>query len=274
MATEAIVSGNKTYPNAVVSSMIEDQYNTHLDALHFVTVSHDLEGTPGMKKVIRRYTATDTAEILAQGEGNSEYIAVDYTEDEVEIILIQDRFRYFDEEAMRDPKTVETGTGKIAVNLFNKTDALVMAEFGKTTNTVQAPNGKWDFDAFVDAVAAFPALAQEGQDRPEVFGFIHKEDLAELRKNLKEPLSQVEAYVRTGYVGTVNGVNLYCKANATKGEIVVATKAAVHFEVKTGTQTEYKREPNVRSNEIYGRKYGLPYLADEKYCIKLTKAAG
>ena len=38
-------------------------------------------------------------------------------------------------------------------------------------------------------------------DKPNVFALCHKEDVASLRKNLKDDLKYVEAFVRQGYIG-------------------------------------------------------------------------
>lgn len=274
MPTEALVAGNKTYPNEVLAIEFENQYNSLIDLMDYVTVKHDLEGVPGMKRKIRRYTATDGTEVLAIGEGNSETIKVDYAEEDYEVILLQNRFAYNDEEAMTDPNIVDKGLEHQVVDMYNKSNALCMAEFGKTSNYVVSATGKFDFDAFVDLVAKFPAKAQEGSDDPSalgIFAFVHKDNVAELRKNLKDDLKQIEAFVRKGYIGTVNGVSLIVDAIATKDEIVAATKKAVVYDSKTGTQVETERDANCRYNEAYMRKYGLFYLEDENVCVKLLK---
>ena len=244
MPTEALVAGNKTYPNEVVLSVeFENQYNSLIDLMDYVTVSHDLEGQPGMKVKIRRYTATDGTEVLAIGEGNEETITVDYAEEDYEVILLQNRFGYNDEQAMTDPNIVDKGIEHQVVDMFNKSNALCMAEFGKTSNYVVSATGKFDFDAFVDLVAKFPDKAQEGSDDPSklgIFAFVHKDNVAEIRKNLKDDLKQVEAFVRKGYIGTVIGVSLIVNAIAAKDQIVAATKEAVKYQSKEGTETEPK----------------------------------
>ena len=67
---------NTAYNNFFLSNEVEDQFNSHLDLVRFCTVDRTLEGTPGMKRLINVYTATDGTEILGQGEGNTKSFAI------------------------------------------------------------------------------------------------------------------------------------------------------------------------------------------------------
>ena len=96
---------------------------------------------------------------------------------------------------------------------------------------------------------------------------------AAIRKALKDDLKYVEAYVRSGYVGTVAGINLYTKKDATAGTIYGGTREAVTLFNKKGTEVEQKREPNVRLNEIFSRKYYLAALTDATKAVKITLTA-
>ena len=88
------------YDNFFLSNEVEDQYKSHLDLQQFCTVDNSLVGQPGMKRKINVYKATDGTEKLAMGAGNSKTIQVSYTEEEYEILLAQNRFEYYDEQAM------------------------------------------------------------------------------------------------------------------------------------------------------------------------------
>ena len=83
----------------------------------------------------------------------------------------------------------------------------------------------------------------------------------------------MEAYARTGYIGTVAGVNLYTKKDADKGTIIVATKEAVTLFNKKGTEVEQERDPDTRENSIWSRKYYLVALTDATKAVKITKSA-
>jgi len=267
---------NTPYPNYVLANKFEDQYQSYLDLMNFVTVDNSLVGVPGMKKKIRVYKATDgNTETLAMGEGNTKAIEVGYTEEEYEVELLQNRFMYYDEEAMTDPLIIDKGLGHQAVDMFNTANAKAMAEFQKATLSVTCT--KFDFDAFVDGVAAFPKPEQVETGGLGIFGLVHKNDVAEIRKNLKDQLSYVEAYVRTGYIGTINSVNLYVSKIATAGTIILATKDAVTYFNKKGTEVSQARDSddeNIRRNWAYMRKYGIFAFTDENWAVKLTKGTG
>jgi hypothetical protein len=92
---------NTPYENFFLGSIVEDQFNSHLDLARFVTVDTSLQGTAGMKKIINVYSATDGTEKLTQGQGNSKSITAGFTQKEYEILLAQNRFDWYDEEAMK-----------------------------------------------------------------------------------------------------------------------------------------------------------------------------
>ena len=258
---------HQAYPNYVLEKEIEDQYNSHLDLMRFCTVDNSLVGVAGDTKKIRVYSATDATEVLAMGEGNTKNIEVKYAEKEYTIHLAQNRFPYYDEELMRDPMVVDTGVRHMTTDMFNHTQADIFAEFNKAVKTVNAT--VFDFGAFVDAVALLPG---ENQEEREVFAFVHPNDKAAIRKALKDDLKYVEAYVRSGYIGTVAGVNLYVKQDAVEGTICGGTKKAVTYFNKKGVEVEQERDANIRLNEIYSRKYFLVALTDENECFKIVKA--
>ncbi len=258
---------NKLYPNHVLENRFEDQYNSKLDLMQFCTVDDSLVGVAGDKKIINTYTATDGTETLTMGEGNTKDIEVSYEAKEYTIELLQNRFPYFDEEEMNDPKVVEKGLDHMSVDMFNTANAKAMAEFKKASLNV--PVTAFDFNAFVDGAAM---LTFEGEDVP-VFALAHKNDVKEIRKNLKDSLQYVEAYIRTGYIGTVNGVSIYTSNEATEGEVILATKKAVTYFNKKGTEVEQERDANIRKNTVYSRKYGIFAFTDATQAVKLTKGA-
>ena len=258
---------NKTYPNQVLENRFEDQYNSKLDLMQFCTVDDSLVGVAGDKKVINTYTATDGTEVLEMGEGNTKDIEVSYEAKEYTIELLQNRFSYYDEEEMRDPLIVEKGLQHGVVDMFNTANKKAMAEFNKASITV--PVTAFNFDAFVDGAAMLPF---EGET-VSAFALCHKNDVKEIRKTLKDDLKYVEAYVRTGYIGTINGVSIYISNEATEGTIVLATKKAVTYFRKKGTVVEQDRNPDTRKNQVWHRQIGIFAFTDATQAVKLTKGA-
>jgi hypothetical protein len=106
-----------------------------------------------------------------------------------------------------------------------------------------------------------------------VFAFVAPEDKGDVRKALKEDLKYVEEYAKTGYIGTVAGINLYTKQDATKGTIIVGTKEAVTIFNKKGVEMEQERDANTRVNSAYSRKYYVVALTDESKAVKIVKGA-
>lgn len=255
---------NTVYENFFLSNTVEDQFNSHLDLQQFCTVDKSLVGTAGMKRIIHTYRATNGTEKLTIGQGNSKSIEVSYTPVEYEIALAQNRFKWYDEHAMTDPMLVPVGMKHAGTDMFNTVQGDVYGEFAKTG--IEVPATAFDFDAFVDASAA---LNLENVEGVSIFAFVCPKDKAKVRKALKEDLQYVEAYARQGYIGTVAGINLFDKADATEGEIIVATRNAVTIFEKTGVEMEQERNADTRENSAFSRKYYLVALTDESKAVKI-----
>lgn len=258
---------NVTYPNSVLANKFEDQYASKLDLMQFCTVDDSLVGVAGDKVVINTYTGTSGTETLAMGEGNTKDIEVSYESKEYTIELLQNRFPIHDEEAQRDPLVLDKGLDHMNVDMFNTANAKAMAEFQKAS--LSADVDAFNFDAFVDGAALFNNEAGD----LVIFGLVNKADLKEIRKNLKDDLKYVTDYVRTGYIGTVNGINLYLSNIAEAGAPILATKKAVTYFNKKGTEFEQERDADHRKTTYFSRKYGIFAFTDATQAVKLVKKA-
>ena len=256
---------NTVYSNFYLENEIEDQYASRLDLQNFFKVDNTLEGVPGMTKVVNVYSGANGAQKLAQGYGNTQTVGISYTPKTYDITLAQSKFEYYDEEAMKDPMLVPTGLQYMGVNMFNTVNADVYGELANATLSVDLGAGGY-FGAFADAVAE---LNVENLDDVTINAFVSPADTSALRQGLNTNLQYVEDFVRTGYIGTVCGVNVYTKKDATEGTIYVATNTAVTVFNKRGMEiealTEGNRgasEANTRLNTIFARKYYLAALTD------------
>ena len=256
------------YENFFLSNTVEDQFNSHLNLNQFCEIDDSLVGTAGMKRIIHTYRATDGTEKLTVGQGNSKSIEVSYTPVEYEIALAQNRFVWNDEHAMTDPMLVPVGMKHAGTDMYNTVQADIYGEFAKTG--IQVETAAFDFAAFVDATAA---LNIENVENVNLFAFVCPKDKAKVRKALKDELKYVEAFAIQGYIGSVAGVNLYDKADATEGEVIVAIKGAVTIFNKKGVETEQERDPNTRVNSAYSRKYYVVALTDESKAVKIKLTA-
>lgn len=257
---------NTVYSNFYLSNEVEDQFNSHLNLQQFCTLDNNLVGTPGMIRKINVYKATNGTQKLTMGVGNSQSIEVGYSQKEYTILLAQNRFKYYDEQAMTDPMLVPVGTKHMGTDMFNTVNADIYAEFAKATQVVVGT--KFNFDLFADAQSV---LALENLEDVTIFAFVSPADVADIRKELKDTLQYVEAFAKNGYIGTVAGVNIYTKKDATSGSIYMGTKEAVTLFNKKGTEIEQERDANTRENSIFSRKYYLPALTDETKVVKLFK---
>ena len=129
---------NVCYDNFFLSNEIEDQYQSHLDLQQFCTVDNNLTGVAGMVRKIHKYKATDGTEKLAMGAGNTKTIDAGYTEKEYRIQMAQNRFQYYDEEAMTDPMVITTGTRHAGTDMFNTVNADIFGAFNEATMTIAA----------------------------------------------------------------------------------------------------------------------------------------
>lgn len=277
-----VITKNQGY----VSNLVEDKYLTHLDLNGFCTVDNGLQGVAGDIRTIDVYGAVGEAADVAEGEGNTTSISTTLTPQRYQIKCAQAWFQYSDEALMRDPFAVNTGLGHLGVAMFNKVNADIMAQMATVTgadHTLSAatPN----FDAFVDAVAKLhiddaageDAMAAQGRVLPTVWALLSKADIANARKALKDSLQYVEAYARTGYVGTVAGVNLYYQQAMTAGTIYVGTNKAVTVFNKTGVDVETAARSggvdgtaNKRLNDVFARKYYIAALTDINQIVKVS----
>lgn len=286
MATSSF--GNVTsYDNFVLSNAVEDAFNSHLDLQQFVTVDNDLQGVAGMEKHVNVYTPSGDAETVEEGKGNTKKLKVDIAEKVYKIALSQAEFEYTDERELIDPNAVSVGADHLATAMFNDIQKQLYAEFNKATlGTSASPVATPNFDAFVDATAALDlpdingsAMDYQNAVIPGVFGIMNRADLAKVRKALGDNLKYVQAYVTTGYVGTVAGINLYVKQDATEKTITIATKKAVTLFNKTGVELESITKGNrsetyadVRKNLLIARKYYVAAFTDATQAYNLVLA--
>lgn len=262
------------YDNFFLSNEIEDQFKSHLDLQRFCTVDNSLVGEPGMLRKINVYQATDATQKLDIGEGNTESIEVSFTPREYRIQLAQNRFKYYDEQAMIDPMLVPVGVRHMATDMFNTMNADIFAEFNKATRVVVT--SALNFNCFADAQSMY--RFSEDIENKRTFAFVAPADVATLRKNLKDDLKYVEAFARSGYIGTVAGTDIFAKQDAVPGTICTADQKAVTLFNKKGTEVEQigldrrsETAANVRENTIFARKYYIAALTDEREAVKIVK---
>lgn len=256
------------YQNFVLENKLEDLLTTHIDMNQFATQDTSLVEEAGMTKKINQYTSTGNVEDLAMGAGNTQEIEVSFTQVPYTVGVTQGRFAYYDEQEMTDPMVVDAGLYGLATRMTNDLTAKIIAELDKATLTYDASATGLTFNAIVDAIAKFPH--EDAEDG--LFILINRADLAGLRKNLKDELKYVEAFARTGYIGSVCGVPVYVSDAVPAKKAFLATKEAVTVFTKKGSETEQERDANIRKNTVYARKVMLVALTDATRVVEIATA--
>ena len=266
---------NTAYDNFVLENEVTDMYKSRLDLQNFCTVDESLTAEAGDIVKVNVYTATDGAQDVALGAGNTKSIVVSNTTKPYTVKTAQTRFEWLDEEARRDPMIPYVGAQKAGIDIFNHEMSDIYGEFLKTKQTATL-SGTDYFSAYVDAQALLNIEAVD-QGAPATFSILSPADLAKVRKALKDDLKYVQAFAATGYVGTVAGTNLYVKKDATPGKIVVATKEAVKLIIKSRVATEIISEgnrgasdANIRKNTLFARAVYIPALHNETKAALIT----
>ena len=257
---------NVVYENIVLEGKIKDFLDTKLDVAQFYTHDDSLTENAGMKKVINVYDATGNVEDLLEGEGNTTEVEVSFTPVEYTASTVQGKFSITDESIMKDPMSLDTGLAKLSAQIVNNINSKFVAELGKATLTSTYTATGITFDNIVDA------LALVGEDDTNYNLFINPAQRAQLRKNLKDSLQYVEDFARTGYIGSVSGVNVYTSDLVPADTAYLFNVSAVTVFTKKDIEVEVERIANTRNNIFYGRVVNVVANTDLGKVVKLTKA--
>lgn len=263
---------NQYYDNFVLQNEINNMYKTQLDFHQFCTPDYSLQNVAGDTVNINVYDATSAAEKVAMGAGNTKTIETKLTTKKYVVETVQSRFRYYDEEERKDPLVPVVGARGLGADLVNQLNADIMAEFRKAT-LFQKASGDY-FNDFVDAVSLLtldPNHAGNGDEKLDptsmCFALVSKKSVAAIRKSMKDMLKYVEAYARTGYIGTVAGVNIYVSNICKDSEVIIAHKSAVKLITKKDVELERDRVVNTRENWLYSRQVYIAALHDASKAV-------
>ena len=268
--------GNTRYDNFVLQNQLKDQLTTRMNLLNYATVDDSLAAEAGMIVKIHKYEASGAAEVVSEGSDNSGAITMGYSEVAYTVQTTQAKFVYTDEAQMTDPFLVEGGIRNMADALTNAVNAAIIAQL-ETVDDAHTVN--WSsavtFADIVDAIGKLAikdqATGAEDLGSAGLFALVNRKMRGKLQKALKDDLKYVEAFIRTGYIGTVAGVNFYVSDAVSDDTIIIASREAVTYFRKKGVETEQKREPGTRTNTLYGRLVGFAAQTD---ATKVAKVRG
>lgn len=265
---------NQYYDNYVLQNEVNNMYDTALLMSQFCTPDTSLQAEAGDKVNINVYDATSAAKVVGIGEGNDTFIKTTLAKKEYEVRMVQTGFQWYDDEARKDPMVPIVGTSKLGADLVNFMNKDIVSELMKATLYVKHETDY--FGEFIDAVAKLtldPLHAGNGDETltptDMCFALVNKKAVADIRKSMKDLLKYVEPYVRTGYIGTVAGVNIYVSNDIADDNIIIGHRSAVKLFTKKDVELEYERtDANTRLNSEFARQVYIPALYDPtKVCI-------
>lgn len=282
------------FTNAYIANEVQDARNSALDHQIFTTVDTTLTANVGDIYHVNRIILAGVAQDVAEGYGNTSDVSTDTAQVDYEVKTAQARFKYTDERLRRTPNEVAAGLGHLGTTIYNKINTEVVAELNKGTQTLSA--SALNFDAVVDAqnLLDLDTFSQLGPDEgensdaikaPQTMMLVGKNLRAALRKACKDELKYVEAYVRTGYVGTIAGTNIYYSklmdGDDYADKAFLFTKQAVTTFIKTAVEIEQLAkgnrsgdDANIRMNHAFARQVYVVALTDDTKVAVINVGGG
>lgn len=257
---------NYTYENKVIENKYNSVLLSDLQDSDFLTVDESLTAAAGDTVEIVTRTVSGNMEDVEMGAGNTTDITVTGLVMPYKVKTKQGRFVYYDEQAAKDPVCVDAGVKGMAEVARNAWLEEAFKEYNKAySKQVSKAGVGFTFDNFADAVALF------GEKDTDLRALVHPNDVAKLRKSLKDDLKYSEDFARTGYVGLVCGVPIKRTAAVPEGEILIVQKDAVTLFVKKNTEIEQERDANLRKNSVFSRKVAVCALTDETHVVRIAQ---
>ena len=278
--------------NAFIQSEVENKRNSNLDHQIFTTVNTQLEGVTGAIYHVNRIVPAGEAEDVAEGAGNTKLVSVGIEQVDYKVKTAQAHFQYTDERLRDNPDEVAAGVSYLGTTLFNKTNTEVVAELAKATQ--KQTSKALDFDAIVDAQALLDldttttvgveegeADAGEQTLGSQTMLLVGKAQRAAIRKACKDELQYVESFIRTGYVGTIAGTNIYYSKlmdSTTYAKMAfLFTSQAVTTFIKSAAEVETVSKgnrdadaANKRMNDVFARQSYVVALTDATKVAAIT----
>lgn len=256
---------NVIYNDIVLGHKYESVLMTKLNFAQFLTSDTSMTQESGMTKKVIKKSARGQVDKVDMGEGNTHFIECTTSSRDYTVVTTQGQTKYFDEEDMSDDHCVDACIEGLAEKMVNAFTEDAMAEFEKAELQVgyNVANG-YGFDEIVDAIALMNMEKEEG-----LFALICPKDKGKLRKKLKDDLKYVEAFVRTGYIGSVCGVPFYVSKAVPENECFIGTKEAVTAFIKKGSQIESDRNKDTRENILISRTVNVIALTDPRKLVKI-----
>lgn len=258
------------YDNEVIAVKLDSLLETKLNAQNFMTIDSSLQGQPGMRKTIYTYAYEGQLERLEMGQGNTISGKVTFTEEEHKVEVAQQMFQYQDEQVWQDPRIMEVAIKGMAETMFNDMNAKFFEEIAKAEIALTI-TGALKYEHVVDALELFVGADAANEDEAGLYLLVGTKMRNEIRKDADFINSRQGEILYHGQVGSVCGVPVVHSRSIGENEAYLISKEAVTCFVKNSSQVEQDREPNTRTNYVYGRKVNLVALTDKTKIVKITR---
>ena len=265
---------HQLYDNDVLAVKLQEILETYLNAQNLMTIDASLVEAAGMWKTINTYIYEGNVKEVGMGEGNEDSGVVKLEAINHEVKVFQQHFKYQDEEIMRDPRVLEVaikGMAESMVNHLNQQffDAIASLDELEEDGAMVQEVSKIGYEEVVDGLARFANVKAANEDEAGLFLLISHTDRAALRKDPDFVSAQLGKILFDGQIGSIAGVPVIVSRKVPAGEAYLMTKEAVTCFVKKASEVEQDREPNTRTNHIYGRKVNLVALTDATKIVKI-----
>ena len=263
---------NTVYANKVLEAKAKDLLTTAVNTRNLMTVDNELAQNAGMTKTINTYTYSGTAEVLANGVGNTASARgnITFTGKDYTVNMVQQAFDYTDEEYMKDPSIVDNmlkGANQVMVNKMTSDFITQVKGNGVTIGATFAKGKKIGYDAIVDGISALNI-----EDESQLFIIIPNTWKADLRKDADYKSARMGEVIYNGQVGTIAGIPVIA-TKALTDRALVMTKEAVKLFMKKDVEIEQDRNADTRTNSVYLRTAYVVALVDATKIAKITEAA-
>jgi hypothetical protein len=270
------INGHALYDNYVLENKVEDILETMLNVRSFMTIDYDLQANAGMTKYIHRYEYEGQVERLAMGAGNTVSGVVTFAEEDYTVLVAQQKFAYYDEQAMKDPMVVDVGLKGAATTMINDMNDQFFDELANANIELKiGAAGALTYDDIVDAISLMQVANNIGgvtaENEDGLFLLIGTDMKADIRKDDDFKRANQGEILFSGQVGTICDIPVVHSRKVPEGVAYLLTREAVTLFVKKETEVEQERDANTRRNDVYLRKVNICALTDATKLVAIKK---
>lgn len=254
---------NTVYANYVLEDKAKDLLTTAVNTRSLMTIDTSLAENAGMKKVVHTYNYAGKAEALGEREGNTSVGSISYTSKEYDVLVLQQKADYTDEDVMKDPNALDFIMKGATQTMANQLTGDFYAALANSEE-IGSTAGAFGYDHIVDAIANMNV-----EDESALFLLINPAKKAVIRKDADYKTAQLGEVIYNGMVGTIAGIPVIVSKAVPADVAYLLTKEAVACFMKKDVEVEQERDANTRVNDIFLRSAYVVAVVDATKAQKL-----